>query len=65
MNWNEVKSKKIHIKKNSWICARSIILKGVTIGKGSIVAAGSVVTKDVPDFTLVSGNPAKIIKNLI
>ncbi len=65
MNWDDVKSSKIRIKKNSWICARSIILKGVTIGEGSIVGAGSVVTQDVPDFTLVSGNPAKFIKKLI
>ena len=64
MNWNEVKSKKINIKKNVWICARSIILKGVTIGEGSIVGAGSVVTQDVPDFSLVSGNPAKFIRKV-
>ncbi len=64
MKWNEVNSKKIHIKKNAWICARSIILKGVTIGESSIVAAGSIVTKDVPDFCLVSGNPAKVIKKV-
>ena len=43
---------------------RSIILKGVTVGEGSIVAAGSVVTKDVPDYTLVAGNPAVIKKKL-
>ena len=42
----------------------AIILKGVTIGEGAIVAAGSVVTKDVPDFTLVAGNPARVIKKL-
>ena len=64
MNWDEVKSKKINIKKNAWICARSIILKGVTIGEGSIVGAGSVVTQDVPDFSLVSGNPAKFIRKV-
>lgn len=50
------------IKKNSWIGFNSIILKGVTIGEGAIVGAGSVVTKDVPDFAVVAGNPAKIIK---
>ncbi len=44
---------------------RSIILKGVTIGEGAIVAAGSVVTKDVPSYTLVAGNPAIIKKKLI
>ncbi len=41
-----------------------IILKGVTIGKGAIVGAGSVVTKDVPAWTLVAGNPARVIKDL-
>lgn len=45
-----------------WICMNSIILKGVHIGKGAIVAAGSVVTKDVPSHALVGGVPAKIIK---
>ena len=47
-----------------WIGARSIVTKGVTIGKGSIVAAGSVVVKDVPPYTLVGGNPAKAIKTV-
>ena len=37
-------------------------MKGVTIGKGAVVGAGSVVTKDVPDFAVVAGNPAKILK---
>ena len=64
MKWNEVKNKPIIIKKNAWIGMRSIILKGVSIGEGSIVAAGSVVTKDVPDYTLVAGNPAVIKKKL-
>jgi maltose O-acetyltransferase len=45
-----------------WIGARAIILPGVTIGKGSIIAAGSVVTKDVPEYAVFGGNPAKIIK---
>ena len=64
MNWDQVNSKPIFIKKNAWIGMRSIILKGVTVGEGSIVAAGSVVTKDVPDYTLVAGNPAVIKKKL-
>ena len=42
-----------------------IILKGVTIGEGAIVGAGSVVTKDVPAWTVVAGNPAKVVKTLL
>jgi len=45
-----------------WIGARAIILPGVNIGKGSIIAAGSVVTKDVLEYSIVGGNPAKLIK---
>ena len=51
----------IVIKEGSWLGAGAIVLGKVTIGKGSIVAAGSVVTKDVPDFAIVAGNPAKQI----
>jgi acetyltransferase-like isoleucine patch superfamily enzyme len=65
MRWEEVSSGKVTIKKNAWIGTRSIILKGVTIGVGSVVAAGSVVTKDVSDYTLVAGNPAIIKKKLL
>lgn len=54
----------ITIKKNAFIGARSIILKGVTIGECAIVGAGSVVSKDVPPYTVVCGNPAKIVKTL-
>jgi acetyltransferase-like isoleucine patch superfamily enzyme len=56
--------KPILIKKNVWIGCRAIILKGVTIGEGAIVAAGSVVTKDVDPFTVVAGNPARSIKHV-
>ena len=54
----------IHIKKNVWIGAGAIILHGVTIGENSIVAAGAVVSKDVPSNTLVGGVPAKFIKTI-
>lgn len=55
----------ILIKRNAWIGAGATILPGVTIGENSVVAAGSVVTKDVPDNVVVGGVPAKLIKNLI
>ena len=45
-----------------WIGARAIILPGVTIGEGAVVAAGAVVTKDVDPWAVVGGNPAKFIK---
>lgn len=56
--------KPIHIKKNAWIGANVTILQGVTIGENSVVAAGSVVSKDVPDNVIVGGTPAKIIKEI-
>ena len=52
----------IVIGNDVWLCAHSIILPGVHIGNGAIIAAGAVVTKDVPDYAIVGGNPAKIIK---
>jgi acetyltransferase-like isoleucine patch superfamily enzyme len=55
-------SEPIHICEGVWIASRAIILKGVTIGKYAVVGAGSVVTHDVPPYTVVGGNPAKIIK---
>src|SRR5574344_421400 len=54
----------IHIKRNCWIGAGATILRGITIGENSVVGAGSVVTKDVPDNVIVVGNPAKIIKRI-
>ena len=48
-----------------WIGARSIILQGVTIGEGAVVAAGSVVSKDVAPYTIVAGVPAKVVKQRI
>ena len=52
------------IEDNTWIGAKVIILSGVTIGKGSVVAAGSVVNQDVPPNSLVAGVPAKVVKTL-
>lgn len=53
----------VKIEDDCWIAANSVVLAGVVIGKGSIVAAGSVVTKDVPPYSVVGGNPARIIKS--
>jgi len=61
-DWSTTESAPIKISKGAWIGARSMILKGVTIGKGAVVGAGSVVTKDVPDWTVVAGNPARVVK---
>jgi len=54
--------KGVKIENGVWIGTRAVILDGVKIGKNSIVAAGSVVTKDVPEFAIVAGVPAKVIK---
>jgi len=57
-------AKKVVIGNNVWIGSSSVILPGVSIGDGSIIGAGSVVTKNVEKNILVAGNPAKIIKRL-
>ncbi len=54
----------ITIKRNAWLGAACTILPGVTVGVNSVVAAGAVVTKDVPDNTVVAGIPAKIVKGI-
>ena len=63
-NWDVVKSAPIHICSKAWIGTGVKILKGVTVGEGAVVAAGSVVVKDVEPWTMVGGNPAKLIKLL-
>ncbi|MDL2281719.1 acyltransferase [Parabacteroides sp. OttesenSCG-928-G06] len=54
----------ITLKDNVSIGMRSIIMPGVTIGEGAVIAAGSVVTKDIPPYTIAAGNPAKVIRNI-
>jgi len=54
----------IRIERNVWIGAGAMILQGVTVGEDSVVAAGSVVTRDVPTKTLVAGVPARVIRNI-
>ena len=62
-DWSNVESNPIKIGKQAWVGFNSIVMKGVMVGNGGIVASGSVVTKSVDAFTVVGGNPAKFIKN--
>jgi len=52
------------IERGAWICARALILPGVTVGARSVVAAGAVVTRSVPPDVVVAGNPAKVVRRL-
>ncbi len=58
----EIIEKPIYIKQGAWVSSGAIVLGGVTIGQNAVVAAGSVVTKDIPDNTIFAGNPAKFIR---
>jgi len=59
-----VAGKPIVIEKNVWIATGAIIIGGVTVGENSVVAAGAVVTRDVPPNTLVGGNPARVMRSI-
>lgn len=61
-DWSCVDSREIIIGKRAWIGFDVTILKGVTIGEGAVVGAKSVVTRDVPPYTVVGGNPARVLK---
>lgn len=52
----------VKIGRDVWIGTHSVVLPGVTVGDGAVIGAGSIVTKDIPPYTVVAGNPAKIIK---
>lgn len=58
------KSAAVYIEDDAWIATRAVVLKGVRVGRGAVVAAGAVVTKDVPPYTLVAGVPARVIRQL-
>jgi acetyltransferase-like isoleucine patch superfamily enzyme len=62
--WKVPEPSPVKIGNNVWIAARVTVLKGVTIGDGAVIAAGSVVTKDVPAYTIVGGIPAKVLRAL-
>lgn len=61
---NNLNEMPLTIMNDAWIGANTIILKGVTIGKGAIIGAGSVVLHDIPDYAVAVGNPAQVIKLL-
>lgn len=63
-NWGTVNSKPIVIGDNVWLGFDVVILKGVTIGEGAIIGAKSVVTRDIPAWSIAAGNPAKVIKTI-
>jgi acetyltransferase-like isoleucine patch superfamily enzyme len=57
--------KEINIEDDVWIGCNTVILQGVTIGQGSVIGANSLVNKDIPNFSIAGGSPAKIIKKRI
>lgn len=59
--WDTTKTG-VNIEDDVWIGANSVILPGVTIGRGAVVGAGSIVTKSIPSYAIVCGNPAKVLK---
>jgi acetyltransferase-like isoleucine patch superfamily enzyme len=63
-DWSTVKIAPVVIHDKAWIGFNAIVLKGVTIGEGAVVGAGSVVTKDVAPWTIVAGNPARTVREL-
>lgn len=63
-DWSTVHTAPIRIGNKAWVGMNAIILKGVSIGEGAVVGAGAVVTHDVPAWTVVAGNPARVVKKL-
>lgn len=63
-DWSRAAIRPIRICRGAWIGARVCILKGVTVGEGAVVGMASVVTRDVEPFTVVAGNPARVIRRL-
>ncbi|MBD2260787.1 acyltransferase [Pseudanabaena sp. FACHB-2040] len=63
-DWTPVKIAPVKICDKAWVGFNSIILKGITIGEGAVIGAGSVVTKDIPAWTVAAGNPARVIREM-
>lgn len=63
-DWSRSPIAPVQICKGAWLGARVIVTKGVTIGEGAVCGAGAVVTKDVAPYTVVAGNPARVVKEL-
>jgi len=63
-DWTHVEVKPVKVGNKSWLGLNVIILKGVEIGEGAVVGAGSVVVKNVPAWTIVAGNPASVIRSI-
>jgi acetyltransferase-like isoleucine patch superfamily enzyme len=63
MNQQGVRHEEIHIEDDCWLGANCIVLAGVRIGKGTVVSAGSVVTHDIPPYSIIGGIPAKVTKS--
>lgn len=62
--WDFVTIRQVHIGDKVWIGFGASILKGVTVGEGAVIGANSVVTRDVPPFSIVAGNPARVVRTL-
>lgn len=63
-DWSKVATAPVRICRGAWLGARVIVTKGVTIGEGAVCGMGAVVTRDVAPYTVVAGNPARVIKEL-
>ncbi|WP_315854347.1 DapH/DapD/GlmU-related protein [Rubripirellula lacrimiformis] len=63
-DWTSVPVAEVRLKSKCWIGMNATILKGIVVGEGAVVGAGAVVTRDVPDWTVVAGNPARVIKEI-
>jgi acetyltransferase-like isoleucine patch superfamily enzyme len=63
-DWSTTDSRPVRICRGAWLGARAVVLKGVTVGDGAIVATASVVTTDVSPWTIVAGNPARLVREI-